>query len=391
MADQHIHADKKSECINDFIEKASSANHLPGFTYTHTNGQSSQESKLEVHSHGGSEVVSWEREDINNSADFSDYGSSGTNNSSPRSDVELNNHPHPLEKISVKFSEDRNVTIDITPRNAGHKVSELTRKKPLNKLEEDGELQSFMSVSSANACQIPVSSRNNNTVSLTEMKHDNKSVRTLPNRKSYTRSERQKNENLEFKFTSQENAQCDRNHGNKHVSVTSNRPTTPVSSITVAYCDLDDAKKQKRYRGLKKDRDVVTLVQQVQVSDSDDENQEEITPDKLESWMPTKTTSQPSKNYYELSRQAAKLNGNVMRKEKIDPQLIGGAPLVKTIKTIELAESGNDLKETKTQSFIDKQVSAFGEKDKQQREATHVRTRPRPASEMVTILMRFSF
>ena len=295
MADQHIHADKKSECINDFIEKASSANHLPGFTYTHTNGQSSQESKLEVHSHGGSEVVSWEREDINNSADFSDYGSSGTNNSSPRSDVELNNHPHPLEKISVKFSEDRNVTIDITPRNAGHKVSELTRKKPLNKLEEDGELQSFMSVSSANACQIPVSSRNNNTVSLTEMKHDNKSVRTLPNRKSYTRSERQKNENLEFKFTSQENAQCDRNHGNKHVSVTSNRPTTPVSSITVAYCDLDDAKKQKRYRGLKKDRDVVTLVQQVQVSDSDDENQEEITPDKLESWMPTKTTSQPSK------------------------------------------------------------------------------------------------
>jgi hypothetical protein len=388
MADQHIHADKKSECINDFIEKVSSANHLPGYTYTHTNGQCSQESKLEVHSHGGSEVVSWEREEINNSADFSDYGSSGTNNSSPRSDVELNNHPHPLEKISVKFSEDRNVTIDITPRNAGHKVSELTRKKPLNKLEEDGELQSFMSVSSANACEIPVSSRNNNTVSLTEMKHDNKSVRTLPNRKSYTRP---KNENLEFKFTSQENAQCDRNHGNKHVSVTSNRPTTPVSSITVAYCDLDDAKKQKRYRGLKKDRDVVTLVQQVQVSDSDDENQEEITPDKLESWMTTKTTSQPSKNYYELSRQAAKLNSNVMRKEKIDPQLIGGAPLVKTIKTIELAESGNDLKETKTQSFIDKQVSAFGEKDKQQREATRVRTRPRPASEMVTILMLVSF
>jgi hypothetical protein len=58
MADQHIHADKKSECINDFIEKVSSANHLPGYTYTHTNGQSSQESKLEVHSHGGSEVVS---------------------------------------------------------------------------------------------------------------------------------------------------------------------------------------------------------------------------------------------------------------------------------------------------------------------------------------------
>ncbi|CAC5367370.1 unnamed protein product [Mytilus coruscus] len=384
MAEEHIHADKKSESINDFIEKVSSANHcvndLPGYTYTHVTSPTSKESKLEIHTYGDSEVVSWEKEDVNDSYDFSGSEYFGQITNTPRSEID-SYQPHPLEKVSVKFSEDRNVTIDITPRNAGHKVSELSRKKP-EKILESEELQSVLSVSSANTQEVPVSSRNK-TVSLTEMKHETKTVRTLTNNKSYTRSEKPKNENLEFSFNSHDNNRCEKSFSNRPASASTNRPTTPLSSVTVAYCDLDNAKKRKRYRGLKSEKDVVTLVQQMQVSDSDEEKpQEVITPDKLEPWMRTKTTSQPSKNYYELSRQVNQANAKAQKKEKLDSQLVTGAPLVKTIKTIELDESGNDLKETKVQSFIDQQTNELYEKDRQLREATRVRSKPRPVSEM---------
>ncbi|XP_063425053.1 uncharacterized protein LOC134708455 [Mytilus trossulus] len=385
MAEEHIHADKKSESINDFIEKVSSANHcvndLPGYTFTHVNGLTSKESKLEIHANGESDVVSWEKEDVNDSYDYSDSEYSGQVTNTPRSDID-SNQPHPLEKVSVKFSEDRNVTIDITPRNAGHKVSELSRKKP-EKILESEELQSVLSVSSANTQEVPLSSRNK-TVSLTEMKHETKTTRILTNNKSYTRSEKPKNENLEFNFNSNDHKRCDKSFSNRPASASSNRPTTPLSSVTVAYCDLDNAKKRKRYRGLKSEKDVVTLVQQMQVSDSDEEKQQEvITPDKLEPWMTTKTTSQPSKNYYELSRQVTQSNVKAPKKEKLNSHLVTGAPLVKTIKTIELDESGNDMKETKVQSHIDKQTNELYEKDRQLREATRVRSKPRPVSEMI--------
>ena len=66
--------------------------------------------------------------------------------------------------------------------------------------------------------------------------------------------------------------------------------------------------------------------------------------------------------------------------------------ILKTTKTIELDETGIEMKEVKTQSFIpvDKQPTAYLERDRQLREATRVRTKPRPASEMVCFFHVFS-
>lgn len=250
----------------------------------------------------------------------------------------------PNEKTSVKFREDKNVTIDITPRNLGYKVADLdfhTKKKHIS--PKDDELQSFLSVRSTGP------TKNH----LTEGNHGNQHTAELKSsQQSYTKKPRPLSSVLKNR-TEVHDTKCEKRLTQERPK-SANKPSTPVAMVTVAYSDMEDAKKTSKSKSRKKnsEKNLITMVQTVQ-SESEDEDkklqdgsEDKITPDKLESWMPTKCVSDPPKNYYELSRRSASVQSHVR-----EPSPPSSSHVYKTTKTIEFDEY--KPKETSIKSVID--------------------------------------
>lgn len=248
----------------------------------------------------------------------------------------------PSEKSTVKFREDRNVTIDITPRNLGYKVADLenhTKKKHSAPKNVD-ELQSLLSVKHTG----PRKSH----ITVSDVSHKTKKSLDL-------NSSQQSNENL--KPTSSALKSCDSKCEKRLTQErpkSASKPSNPVAMVTVAYSDVEDVKKastkSKTSRKKGVDKDVITMVQTM--ADSENEiqvvagSEEEITPDKLEPWMPTKCVSEAPKNYYELSRRSASVQSHVR-----EPSPPTSAQVYKTTKTLEFDEY--KPKETSIKSLID--------------------------------------
>lgn len=251
----------------------------------------------------------------------------------------------PTEKTSVKFREDKNVTIDITPRNLGYKVADLdfhTKKKHIS--PKDDELQSFLSVRSTG----PTKSQ------LAESNHGNKhTAEVKSSQQSYTKKPRPLSSVLKNR-TEVHDTKCEKRLTQERPK-SANKPSTPVAMVTVAYSDMENAKKTSKSKSRKKhsEKDVITMVQTVQSESEDEEDRkledgsgDKITPDKLESWMPTKCVSDPPKNYYELSRKSASVQSHV---REVSPP--SSSHVYKTTKTIEFDEY--KPKETSIKSVID--------------------------------------
>lgn len=253
----------------------------------------------------------------------------------------------PNEKASVKFREDKNITIDITPRNLGYKVADMeTHSKKKHTSPKSGdELKSLLSVRSTG----PLRSH----ISLSEVNHDTKhTVELKSSQQSYTISKKPKSpcSALKHRMTVSETESEKRVNQERPKSV--NKSSTPVATVTVAYSDLDDIKRVSKSRQKRSDKDVVTMVEAV-LSDSEEEKSiqetdhvDEITPDKLEPWMPTKCVSEPPKNYYELSRRSSSVQNHIR-----DPSPPTSSHMFKTTKTIEFDEY--KPKETSIKNVID--------------------------------------
>ena len=272
-------------------------------------------------------------------------------------DEPSHNALHPLEKYSVKFSEDKNITIDITPRNLGHKVSELDTKHKKTEQERERELRLTLSVMSAGQlngnsnCNVKVAEPNHEvSPNFTEEIHKSQKVVDKKNTQQKTK------QTCESMVHKTEKAKCERRLASperpKSALKTSSRSSTPVATVTVSYSDMEEVSDKKKMRKNKKlkEKDIVTMVQQTMLSDSEEEaeedKKEEITPDKLEPWMPTKCISEPVKNYYEISRHASAMVMPV----KVEKRDLHGQ-VYKTTKTLEFDEL--KPKETSIRSVID--------------------------------------
>ncbi|KAK3088107.1 hypothetical protein FSP39_014759 [Pinctada imbricata] len=258
----------------------------------------------------------------------------------------LQNYQQPVEKHTVKFSEDKNVTIDITPRNQGHRVSQLDNTSK----NGDSDLKLALSFTSMAQLypnkQCLKSVEDHGAKRLIDSEHKTQGTvssqhpKVLPEKESASVP----NERCERRLSSPERP--------KSALKTSNRPSTPVTTVTVSYGDTEDVTEVKKTRRKKKmkEKDIITMVQQTSLSDSEGETKDKqtdgITPDKLEAWMPTKCVSEPIKNYYEISRHSGAMPVPI-KMEIPEP----ASQVYKTTKTLEFDEL--KPKETSIRSVID--------------------------------------
>ncbi|XP_069119520.1 mediator of DNA damage checkpoint protein 1-like [Argopecten irradians] len=269
----------------------------------------------------------------------------------------------PVEKFVVKFIEERNVTIDITPRNAGHKVGRLSptkqegqrsKGKGVVSVEEEQKLKAALSVKSAGSKpmvgfvdysegnaesyvpQVTVTKKGQRPSSAVTKKieHDRPQVRQRPSSATAVRP------------------------SSKPVGRSLQKP---ITQIIVDYGE--EERKRKILRKKLREKDVVTMVEQVTVSEDEasEESDEdvEITPDLLRPGSPTKCTSEPTKNYYEISRQSAIGRSSVV--DKMFEKLKEGASGQPTTMLSDLGEI--DSKESAAvKSVLDSQLLRINEK-----------------------------
>jgi hypothetical protein len=344
---------------------------LPGFNYTHFSSSKPTDGRLEVNRQGDVADSYSNHEEKTDTCSLSNHINTVPDNFDDLLDdddddydddleeddwadelIDLHHEEDPPfigpnEKASVKFREDRNITIDITPRNLGYKVADMemhSKKKPTS-LKNRDELKSVLSVRSTG----PLRSH----VSLSEVNHDTKhTVELRSSQQSYTISQKPKSPVSALKQrTTVPEAECEKRLTQERPK-SGNKPSTPVATVTVAYSDLEDIKKVSKSRRKRPDKDVITMVEAV-LSDSEEEENisdtglaDGITPDKLEPWMPTKCVSEPPKNYYELSRRSSSVQNHIR-----DPSPPASNQMFKTTKTIEFDEYRP--KETSIKSVID--------------------------------------
>ncbi|XP_061164596.1 uncharacterized protein LOC133173631 [Saccostrea echinata] len=337
---------------------------LPGFTYTHNTSNKPNAGHLEVN--GQDDVALPSRilkEEVDNNSlsndvntvsdDSDDLFEEDDDSLEDDWDEELaeldqkdSSFNEKNEKTSVKFREDKNVTIDITPRNLGYKVADMethSRKKRISP-QMKGELESVLSILSTGLPK--------NGISLTEVNQDTKhSVERKYSQQSCEISKKPKPLNSALKQRPVYDTKCEKRLTHERPR-SANKPSTPVTTVTVAYSDMEEIKKSSKSKGSKKhsEKEVITMVERV-LSDSEEESvpeadKEDITPDKLESWMPTKCVSEPPKNYYELSRRSTSVQSHF---RELSPKTSNH--MYKTTKTIEFDEY--KPKETTIKNVID--------------------------------------
>ena len=331
----------------------------------------------------------------------------------------------------VKFSEDKNVTVDITPRNQGRKVTELMQPK-----KKKSQNDSFVDL-------IEVKSRIEPVLQAGSVKISPRKV-TPPTRPPSGKPRSAKN------IQSQKNAVNDKKQlgnvnqsgsaaGSKELRAISptgclkshsgtvsrprsaplNRAVTPITTVTVDYGeDTKETSKQgkdektkldtkPKKRRTKSREDVVTMMQKIGLS-------EDLINEPIESLLKdnnkninddgsvisddhfarfdsntgiltaTVCKSEPERNYYEIARHSSMSNKDEVKMED-------SSQLFKTTKTIEFDEL--EPKEMSVKSVIDPLLISTKEKDKflssavEAGEAKRGRTPLRPASATVSKFM----
>ncbi|XP_060073409.1 uncharacterized protein LOC132553198 [Ylistrum balloti] len=271
----------------------------------------------------------------------------------------------PVEKLAVKFSEERNVTIDITPRNAGHKVGSLS---PRGHHKQEGQRsggKSAVSEDEAHRLKAALSVKsvvNKPTVGFLDDSEEN-TQNYVPQITVVRKNQRPSS--AVIKKTDKERPK-DRQRPSSATVRPSSKPVgksldKPITQIIVDYGE--EERRMKKVQKKLREKDVVTLVQQLSASEDESsvESDEdvEITPELLRPGSPTKCTSEPTKNYYEISRQSAISRSSVVDKmfEKLKDNASG-------LSTTMVTESGEkDPKESAAvKSVLDSQLLRINEK-----------------------------
>ncbi|KAL3871197.1 hypothetical protein ACJMK2_039213 [Sinanodonta woodiana] len=296
------------------------------------------------------------------------------------------------EKAAVKFSEDKNMTFAITPRNIGRKVAELSTmsskssrswSSPNTEYLVDAFSASKITISSQDVSRRPPSGRqvksstsqqNLETVSndKTDSFISNSSSDQIYPEKSVFDSQITLKSTFAIAGESRNETRkaekvptCTRNHLKNARPKSPNRPTTPITTVSVDY-GLESERDEKP-RKKKASKDVVTMVQQISLSDdevegvllsdSDDSSDENFSKEDGSANLHTVCKSKPEKNYYEIARLA---NYTVKDKDKAVTEDF--SHLLKTTKTLEFDEL--KPKEIVVKSVIDGLLSGGKEKEK---------------------------
>ncbi|KAK3593685.1 hypothetical protein CHS0354_013582 [Potamilus streckersoni] len=305
---------------------------------------------------------------------------------------EAKKFPKSTEKAAVKFSDDKNMTFSITPRNIGRKVAELSTKSnkssrswssPNIEYLVDAFSASKVTISSQDVCRRPPSGRqvkssasqqkletvnNDKTDSFFS---DSSSDQLYPEKSVFdsqsplkstsaisgeSRNDARKVENV---------PSCTRNHLKYTRPKSPNRPTTPITTVSVDYGP--ESEREEKPRKKKVSKDIVTMVQQISLSDDEGEvdllpgndgsSNENFSKEDGSTILHTVCKSKREKNYYEIARL-----GNHTVKDKDKAVKEDFSHLFKTTKTIEFDEL--KPKEVVVKSVIDGLLSGGKEKEK---------------------------
>ena len=314
---------------------------------------------------------------------------------------------HEHEKTNVKFSEDKNVTVDITPRNLGRKVTELMpnkKKKAPNDsfvdlIEVKNRIEPILQ-----AGKVAISPRDvlppkrppsgklrtaHSSYSQKSALHDKKQSSVI--------NQRPGSGNMATSSV------CSKLQSGRPRSAPLNRAVSPLTSVLVDYGDEEKTEqlngenskaenKPKKKRSKNKE-DVETMMQKLGISDScpigefksrsnvktgdsGKENDESFKSDDNFAKFDTNTgiltatvcKSEPIKNYYEVARHSSTPN-----KDKEVIKVEETSPVYKTTKTIEFDES--EPKEMSVKTVIDPLLISAKENERL-RPATPERGRP---------------
>ena len=311
--------------------------------------------------------------------------------------------PSEHEKSFVKFSEDKNVTVDITPRNIGRKVTELMpqkmKKTPENcfvdLIEVRNRIEPILQTGRAPLSPSKPSPPKRPPSGKLRSTHSSLLQKGLSNDKSQSSTSSHSRIQTEKKdLRAGSPVECSKYHlssGNlaKQRSAPLNRAVTPISTVTVDYGEetnekseqkmdeksVSDAKPKKRKK--KHNDDIITMMEKIGLSDRDLIDQLRKTPEgenvtsaaennlitcdndsaKLDADIPIPTVykSEPEKNYYEIARHSSMSNKDEIKVEE-------PSQVYKTTKTIEFDEL--KPKELTVKSVIDPQLSSAKEKEK---------------------------
>ena len=321
--------------------------------------------------------------------------------------------PRALDRVSVKFKDDKNVTIEITPRNQGHKVKNMTTpgfkgkvQKPVKKFEHTNDMNKFkeevvdlcsaISVSAAGPKARNSGVANSKSESETTVKPGfvgGKHILTSK-RPSSAQVGRGKDKRFDRILGSSRPASA---------TAASRQPIRKERVITQVVVDFGDIEEKKEEKKEKKplsrnfrEKDIITAVQQAQFSDDeikddwveedDNDSDVEITSELLRPETPTKCVSEPEKNYYEIARHSSASQMHIVSNAEVIDR-VKDNPIIKTTKTIEFDQRGVPRETTKT-SVLDTQLLQVKEKQIVSHDEMEViKQRSRPSSAVVSGLI----
>lgn len=320
------------------------------------------------------------------------------------------------EKAFVKFSE-KNVTVDITPRNLGRKVTELTSSKK-TKHQND----SFIDLIEVKSRIEPVLQAGKAYMSPRKVQPPNRppsgKLRTTQSSQAQKKPSLAGKQNNNNNIGTDTSAACSRIQSNRPKSAPINRAVSPVTIVTVDYGEETSEKpkpgmdensskleSKPRKKRAKSKEEVVTMMQKIGLTEgglleeleNDLKGQKEkavkdddsrITSDNFAKFnsntgvlTATVCKSVGEKNYYEIARHSSMSNKEDNKEEDT-------SHVYKTTKTIEFDEL--EPKELSVKSVIDPALLSTKEKEKflqsavDNREATRGRPLSRPSSANVS-------
>ena len=301
------------------------------------------------------------------------------------------------EKSFVKFSEDKNVTVDITPRNVGRKVIELQPQKKkktpedsfIDLIEVKNRIEPILKTGSiplSPSKPVPPKRPPSGKLCTTQNSQLQKGILSDKSQCSVSSLTRGHADKKDIRVTS--TVDSSKSNLLRQRSAPLNRSVTPIATVTVDYgednCEKSGQKtddksvadtKTKR-RKKKNEDDVVTMMQKIGLND-DSLNEVKLTSAKdiveyvlkneqanhdieaaqsdTDIPIPTVYKSEPEKNYYEFSRHSSMSGKDEVKVEDSNK-------VYKTTKTIEFDEL--KPKEVTVKSLIDPQLTSVKEKEK---------------------------
>ena len=314
---------------------------------------------------------------------------------------------HEHEKTNVKFSEDKNVTVDITPRNLGRKVTELIPNKKRNTpndnfidlIEVKNRIEPILQtgkVAISPRDVLPPKRPPSGKLRTTSSSNSQKGV---INDKKLSNLLNQRPGGVNANMRTVTSTVCSKLQSGRPRSAPLNRAVSPVTTVTVDYGEEEKSDPQKdekskvenkpKKKRVKNKDDVETMMEKLGLSDcgligeftrenkdAGKENDESVKSDDnfakfdINTGILTATVckSEPQKNYYEVARHSATPN-----KEKEEIKVEETSQVYKTTKTIEFGES--EPKEMSVKTAIDPLLISTKENERF-RSSAPVRGRP---------------